>query len=383
MSATKRNRTRTVWIWIALVVIIAAVFGIRFRQLDRDEALVGIRSVQETEGIPVETVTVHRGELSRWITLAGTVEGEVQYPIVSQNALRVVAIPVDEGDRVEVGDVVVRLAAGAPSPMYHSLDRARATYEQALKDVKRMRNLYAEGAVSASDLDAAETALRVHESDLQDAEGSTALRAGQAGVVSRILVQEGETVSSGKALVWILDDAKVKLRFSAGSAQARALAVGQLVELVDGDPDDGDPDDGDPGDGRGEISRLDLMADPKTHLLDGEALLPNTDGRHLPGLLLSFRVRTHHRPEALTLPNECLVPVDGGGDDDDAAAAWIVTREGGAAEAHLVPVTTGVKGRDEVEIVSGLAADAEVVKFGQTLLSEGAPVRVIERGGEK
>ena len=126
----------------------------------------------------------------------------MQYPVVSNNALRVVGIPVAEGDRVEAGDVIIRLAAGAPSPMFHSLDKSRATYENALINVKRLHNLYAEGAVSESDLDAAETQLKVYAADLQDAEGSTALTASQAGVVASILVTEGETVKTGTPLAW-------------------------------------------------------------------------------------------------------------------------------------------------------------------------------------
>lgn len=371
MSASNRNRFgtfRTLAFWVVVVVVIAAVFGLRFRQLGQTEALASIRSVQETEGIPVETAPVIRADLDTWVTLAGTVEGEVQYPIISQNALRVVDIPVQEGQRIEAGDVILRLAAEAPSPMYNSLDRSRAAYDQALADVKRLRNLHAQGAVSDADLEAAETQLKVQESSLQDAERSTFLRAAQSGVVSAILVDEGETASAGEALAWIVDTQNVKLVFAAGSAQARALEVGQLVELAD--------QEGPAAQGR--ISRLDLMADPQSHLLEGEALLANPDGRFVPGLLLSFRARTNHRPQALTLPREALAGEAG------SPAVWTVdrSREGGNPVAHRVPVQVGVRSRDRVEILSGLRDGDDVVVFGQTLLQDGSPVKVLERSGE-
>lgn len=369
MSASNRSRRfGTLTFWIVVVVVIAAVFGVRFRQLGRTEALASIRSVQESEGIPVETAPAVRADLETWVTLAGTVEGEVQYPIISQNSLRVVDIPVQEGQRVEAGDVILRLAAEAPTQMYNSLDRSRAAYEQALADVKRLRNLHAEGAVSAADLEAAETQLKIQEVSLQDAERSTFLRAARPGVVSAILVTEGETAGAGKALAWIVDTRNVKLVFRAGSAQARALAVGQLVRLVD----ESGPD------AEGTISRLDLMADPQTHLLEGEALLPNPGGSHVPGLLLSFRARTHHRPQALTIPREALVRGDGGD------SVWTIdrSRKGGNPIAQLIPVTAGVLSGDRLEITDGLGEGDEVVVFGQALLEDGALVKVLERSGE-
>lgn len=356
MTTSNTNRPRNLAIAAGLIIIIAAVFGLRFHQLGQTEVHASIRSVQDSKGIPVQTVTVSRGELSKWITLAGTVEGTVQYPIVSNNALRVVGIPVAEGERIAKGDVIIRLATGAPSPMFHSVDKSRASYQNSLVNVKRLRNLYEAGAVSKADLDAAETTLKVLAADLQDAEGSSALIAGEAGVVSSILVSEGETVKAGSPLAWIIDTDEVLIKFKAGSGQALLLADGQLARWT---TPDGDQQ-------TGAISKLDLMADPKTHLLDGEVRFANPDGLLMPGLLVSFQIRTHHRNDALALPNACLV------DHNGEAAVWTIDDR-----AALTHVTIGLRTPDQVEILDGLRNDQAVVLHGQTLLSEGALIKVI------
>ncbi|TFG87994.1 MAG: hypothetical protein E4H17_03035, partial [Gemmatimonadales bacterium] len=201
MSVSTNKRTRRLVGVVVVIAVIVVVFGLRFRELGQDTALASIRSVQESEGVPVETIPVDRSELARWITLAGTVEGAVQYPLMSQNALQVLALEVTEGDRVVAGDVILRLASSAPSPMYHSLDRAQASYDNALRNARRLRNLFAEGAISQADLDAAETEVKVTSVDLQDAEGSTVLVAAEGGIVSRILITEGETAPVNKPLV--------------------------------------------------------------------------------------------------------------------------------------------------------------------------------------
>ena len=92
-----KRRRRTIWIIIAVVV---AAFALRFWFLEQRETLASIRSVQESEGKPIEVVSVDRGDLEVWTTLAGTVEGCFQYPAVSTNSIPGLEIGKQEGDRV-------------------------------------------------------------------------------------------------------------------------------------------------------------------------------------------------------------------------------------------------------------------------------------------
>lgn len=361
------RRGRNVTVAAFIVIALVAVFGYRFHQLGQSTALASIRSEQERLGIPVETAPVDRRDLARWTNLAGTVEGVTQYAVVSNNALRVTGIPVAEGMVVSEGDVIIRLADEAPNPMFHSASRARANHENVLRDVQRMRNLYAEGAVSKQDLDTAETALRVAETDLQDAEGSTVLRAAEDGVVAAILIKEGETVGAGKPLVWITDTREVQIRFEAGSHQALSLSLDQLAVWTTPE-------------GRlveGRVTQLDLMADPDTHLLSGEVTFANEDGRLVPGLLVSFRVRTDHRPDVVTVPAASLF------ENGNGTGVWVVSGDDLDTTANLRPVIPGLHTTDNVEIVGGLTAGERVVVHGQTLLSDGGRINdVTGVGGE-
>lgn len=354
MSESRGNRVRSLTITVLVVVAIAALFGVRFNELGQKQALASIRSVHEDEGFPVETVEVKKSQLSEWITLAGVVEGKVQYPVVSNNALPVVSVDVREGDRVEKGDVILRLATGAPTPMYHSLERSKANYQNAHTNVKRLRNLFAAGAISQADLDAAETTLKVLAADLQDAEGSSVLTASEAGVVSSILISEGQMVKAGSPLVWITDTSEVKVKFEAGSNQALSLRTGLEAQWVMPS-----------GETRtGTVSQLDLMADPMTHLLAGEVHFDNSDGRLIPGLLVNFKVRVSQLNGALVLPVGCIMR------HQDQTAVWVVDET-----VRRVEVQLGMETVDEVEILSGLSEGQIVVLHGQTLLKEGVLVK--------
>lgn len=347
-------KTRIIVIAGLLITVLA--FFARFQVLGRTVSPASVESVQATEGKPVETVRADRGDLENWISLAGTVEGVVQFAVTSTNALRIAAIPVHEGDLVRAGDVIVRLAHEAPTPMVHSYGRAQASYDNTLKDVQRLRRLNAEGAISDQALDQAETRLRLAAADLQDVEGSTTLVASADGVVGSIVVNVGDTAEAGKPLVWIARTDDVKVCFTAGSRQALALAIGQRA-LWD------DPD----GTVReGAVDRLDLRADPKTHLRAGEALFPNPDGRLVPGLLVTIRIRTDVREDVVRVPAPALV---------DGPAVFVVDQSG---VAHKRPVTVGATTTDVVEITSGLAAGEQVVRFGQGRLADGDHVKTVE-----
>ena len=360
-----RGRRRILWVF---VVIIVAAFALRFWLLGQKETLASIRSVQESEGKPVEVVTVVRGDLEVWTTLAGTVEGCFQYPAMSTNSIPVLEIVKQEGDRVKAGDILIRLEKKAPNPMLHSYDRSKAVYDDALVDAKRMRALYEEGAVSKQMLDKAELALEVARSDLVNASESVNLTATHAGIVTSVIAEEGEIANAYEPLMWIANTDSVKIVFEAGSQQAMVIEVGQRAVWRSR---------GTGLSGRGYISRLDLAADPKTHLVTGEACFPNGDGKLMPGLLISFTALTGESRGAVKIPSRCLIL-----SKDDGYSVFVAERTTeGSYRAGLRNVETALTAGDEVEILSGLGEGEFVVQFGQTLLNDGDLVKIV-RGGE-
>ncbi len=367
-SQGKRKRGgRAGTVGIVVIIIVAVLFAYRFSRVLRRETFAGIRAVQETEGKPVEVVTAAAGDIEIWTTLAGTVEGSVQYDIVSTNAIRVLEVVRKEGERVEAGDVVIRLEKTAPNPMLHSYSRSKAVYEDALADARRMRNLYREGAVSKQMLDKAEMALKIAKSDLVNATESSELVASHAGIVMSVNVEEGDMAEAHTPLAWIARTDSVRIVFEAGSRQAMALEVGQGAiwhSRLTGES------------GEGFVGRLDLAADPESHLLGGEAFFANPDGDLVPGILVSFRVLTGQRLGIIKIPVNCLMESDGG------FTVYVVEPgDGSGHRARLQAVGTGLRSSDEVEIVTGLTPGDMVVEFGQTRIGDGDLVKIIG-GGE-
>ena len=355
------------WAAPAAIAVVAALFVLRFLQIGERKSYASIAEIQEREGKPVEVVVAAEGDLESWTTLAGTVEGSLQYPVISTNSITVVDVARREGDRVNRGDVLIRLETAAPNPMLHSYDRSLALYQDALADVERMRNLFKEGAVSQQALEKAELALAVAKTDLANARQSTSLVATHAGIVMSVLVREGEMAPAYSPLMWVARTDSVRVSFEAGSRQAMTLARGQKAvwrSTTNG------------ASGSGVVSKLDLSADPESHLVRGEASFPNAGGKLMPGLLLSFDVLAGSRRGVVKIPVASLFEAKG------APHVYVVERdEGGRSVARLRAVETGLRTTDEVEIASGVASGDRVVLFGQTMLEEGDLVKIVRGGG--
>jgi membrane fusion protein (multidrug efflux system) len=357
-----RGRT----ILVLVIVVVAAVFALRFWMLSGKKSYASIAAIQEAEGIPVEVAAAAVGNIELWTTLAGTVEGSFQYPIVSLNSISVLGVTKKEGDRVRPGELLVRLEKSAPNPLLLSYPRSLAVYQDALADLERMRNLYEEGAISRQALDKAELSAEVAKSNLSDARQSADLFATHAGVVTSVLIKDGETANAYQPLMWIARTDSVRIAFEAGSRQAKPLRVGQKAvwsSQMNG------------ASGSGVVTRMDLSADPESHLLRGEAMFPNPGKELVPGTVVSFRVLSSDRRNVVKIPVGCLVERGG------ATHVFVVEAgEAGKSFARLRKVVPGLQTVDEVEIVSGLAGGERVVEFGQTLLEDGALVKIVREG---
>ncbi len=353
---------------VVFVIVLVALFAWRFQVLGVTHSVASIRSIHEEEGKPIEVVSVRRDNLTNHAILAGTVEGIEQYSLVSNNRLRVDKVVHSAGDMVEAGDPIILLEKTASSPMQHSYNKYLALYEDAERDSERMAVLFAEGAVSAQALDKAKMQLQVARTNLNDAKEATDLHAPLAGQVMSVLVNAGETVKPGSPLAWIARTDTVKVVFQAGSRQALSLNVDQPA--IWRSPVAGDIL-------SGSIDRLDLAANPKTHLLEGDALFHNLNGLLLPGILVSIEVETGNRQNVLTIPVGAMEKTA------DGYAVYVLVEDGsGGKVVRFQEIQIGMQTSDLIEVTAGLTENEQVVVFGKSDLKDGDLVQVIDMRGE-
>ncbi len=327
----------------------------------------GEKGGDEVVAVPVVTTRVAKGPIAARIFAASTIEAERQVTVHAEATGRVVDLRVEEGDPVKRHQILAKIEGDMQAT---GLQRARANLEKARIDYDRIRNLYRQGAATSEELDTARITLQTAQIDLKDRTRdvrSTKVRAPLAGTVTERFVSEGGYVSVGAQVVTIVDFSSLVARVFIPEKELDRVREGQPAQ-VEGKAARGRK-------GVGTVLRIAPVVDPTTGTVKVTVALPpelagGAKG-FLPGMYAEVTLTTERKEDAVLVPKSALVH------EDDVA--YVFTLDGD--HARRTRVTLGLEGRDEVEVVEGVAPGAEIVIAGQSGLEDGALVRRVDTEG--
>jgi RND family efflux transporter MFP subunit len=335
---------------------------------------------QEGGGPPpalVETAEVVQRRVETKLTLAGTAEPHRLITLAAQVEGVAVKGEVEEGDRVEQGQVVLRLD---DEKLAIRLDQARAQLAeaeallaQAERDLNRKAALHKARSVPLKELEDAQSAVdaqraavrrwrqqvRLLQSDLAD----TRIRAPRSGVVISRLAYQGEWVTKGGPVLElnVLDPLKVVVPVP--ERHLPALRVGQEVPLT-----------ADALPGRrftGRIAAIIPSGDVKSRTFPVQIRLENPEMEIKPGMLVRATLEVGQPHQALLIPKDALVISQTG------YSVFLVAD--GAARPVQVELGSAYGGM--VEIKGELSPGQQVVTTGNERLFPGQPVNIAPPGG--
>lgn len=381
----------------------------------------------------VRISTVDRRDLVATVTASGQIEPTRSVDISADITGRIIEIPVEEGDWVQRGDLVLRIE---PSQYEAAVARARALLasaeasalqsranrDQARRALERAQQLKEQdpNLVSDEQLEQAGTAFEVAEAiasssehqvaqaraGLQEAQeqlAKTVLRAPMAGEVTRVAVEEGEVAVPGTfsretgLLMTISDLSVIQVAVRVDETDVVRLHMGDSAEVtIDAFPD---------STYAGRVTKISksavlaaaAQAGGTTQAVDYdvEVTLDNPPAGVRPDLSATARIVTATRDSALSIPiialtvrkhepiSTELAPQDTTGGAEETEGVFVV-REGAA---EFRPVRVGIAGEEYFEVLEGLAEGDSIVSGPyQTIrdLEEGATVRPLaDRAAEE
>jgi membrane fusion protein (multidrug efflux system) len=148
-------------------------------------------------------------------------------------AASVTAVAVREGDRVRAGDLLVSLSDG---DVRGALAAAEAALSAAAAHERRIRDLVAQRAATASELEQASAQRAQSEAAVAGAQatlGYTQLRAPFSGTVQARRVEPGDLVGPGQPILEVEGDA-LELVASLAEGEARGIAAGAVLPFEAG-----------------------------------------------------------------------------------------------------------------------------------------------------
>ena len=193
---------------------------------------------------PLAVEVVHYREVAQTYSADGLVEASRQSTVSAQIGGRVMEIHFDAGDRVEKGQVILRIdqreAEQALAGSQAQVLQAEANLQNARAAFERAKQLLAQKFISQAALDKAEADYRVAQAQAAAsragagqaslAHGYTAVLAPYGGIVAARLVELGEMVLPGKPLMTGFDPASMRVVVSV--PQQRLADIGKQPEAM-------------------------------------------------------------------------------------------------------------------------------------------------------
>lgn len=317
----------------------------------------GALSISGAALADIPTVRVEARPTAIVHTAEATLEAVNQATIASRVAGRIVDLPVDAGDRVGHGDIVLRIDAAEADQALAASDaavaQAQASLANARADHDRARSLLSRNFVSQSAVDHARTAVLAAEAQLRAARAGreqastarayTTIASPISGVVSMRHVEAGEMAMPGAPLLTIFDPAAMRAVVDVPQSRVGSVAGGVLgasVELPDLNR-------------RIEAARVTVLpaADARTHTLRLRVDLPSG----LEGVVPGSFARVHFTTgETATI----RVPVEAVLRRSEITGVYVVDERNAFS---LRQIRTGPMHADgTVEVLAGLIGGEEI-----------------------
>jgi RND family efflux transporter MFP subunit len=173
----------------------------------------------------------------------GSIRAVHETAVASRLLAKVVEVQLTAGQRVKQGEVLVRLddtdLKARLQQAQAGVARAKAAYEQALPEEKRLAELRQSGGGSQVEYERAVAARKTAEAEMSRAQeqvneaqtvlGFATITAPMDGVVVDKKVDIGDTVTPGQVLLSLYDPAHMQLVASVRESLAHRLTVGQQI----------------------------------------------------------------------------------------------------------------------------------------------------------
>lgn len=340
----------------------------------------------------------------------GTVEALSTIDIMPEASGKVTEVNASEGQHVDKGDVIFQVddtnAALSLQQAQAGYDAAQAAFNIAKKaseqntnvapaeieytDAKnnfaRMQALYAANAISQVDLETAKSRMDSAEAKLQAARNGqdgnydsakaqmdsakAALDIARkkyddctvtspiAGMITKINVETGQTVSPQLTGATVMDDSGEKVEIQVADTDIDQLAEGMPMDVSLQSA------------GKtcsGSISEISAVCDAKTGMYTVKIRLDDKDSLHYTGLMADVRASVNEPSASVYIPSKCIFS------DDNGDYVYVVSGD----QAAKMPVTKGRKKNAYMEITQGLTQGNEVILQSSQSLEDGMKVRVL------
>lgn len=308
--------------------------------------------------IPVSIIDVKPAPMRDVILLPGTTEAWQDVQVSADTAGRIEWVGPREGERVNKGDLLVKIDVSA---LKAALDHAEAQFKLAEDLYQRRRRLFERKIIAKEELDQSETQRTLAATDYEQIKVKYEHgfpRSPISGVINYLYVDAGEFIDTGKPLADIVNIDRIKINVQVPELDIRFVRKGQTTPVkIDAFPEK---------ELTGVVDFVAFKADPATKTFLVRTVIDNPAGDIRPGMIARVVFVRRLIPDALVAPLFALV--------DKGGERLVFVEKDGVAHARTVSI--GVIEDDRVQITSGLSPGDHLIVKGQTEVEDGMKVSV-------
>ena len=369
----KRRRMwlRYVAVGVALVVVIAALAGVKIKQI---KTLIGFGKQMQAAGPPPESVGSSLAESKTWeatLSAVGSISGAQSVQVAAEMPGTVTKIHFDSGDVVKQGQVLVSLDARTESAQISALQSRVALAKTNLARAKQLLDV---GAIPRAEYDNASNELVAAESGLASLRaqiGQKTVRAPFAGRTGIRAINVGQYLAPGTMITTLESQGGMYVDFSLPQEDLAAVAVGNKIRVGLR---------GDKASIEGAITAVDPTIDPVTRNIKLRAAVDEAGkggetGKLRSGMYVTVQVVLPQQTSVVAVPLTAVVHATYGN-------SVFIVEDGKSPTgqpqkvARQAFVKLGPARGDFVAVIDGLKAGQTIVSEGAFKLRNGAPVMV-------
>ncbi|MGD9344619.1 MAG: efflux RND transporter periplasmic adaptor subunit [Candidatus Aminicenantes bacterium] len=327
----------------------------------------------------VTVFKVSKQRISEKLVFTGVIEAWQTMNVMPEVGGRIANIYVEEGQRVQKGELLAELDTRATRLQMEQAEAAvavaQANYNDAQKNMERMERLIKENAVSEQQYEKIKLAFESAEAQLDQAKAAlnlakynldvSIMEAPFSGVVASKNAEVGDVInpmmggfSPTSGVVTLMDFSRVKIEVDVSHQDVVRIDKGQPAFMsVSALPGRTFP---------GRVSVVNMTADPTTKKFHVEVTAENPDLLLRPNTFGEITIEVSSREDALVVPQNAIL---------EDKYVFVVSEDNTVKRQE---VSIGLENTDMVEILDGIQLGDRVVVEGSYGLDDGAKIEIKE-----
>jgi RND family efflux transporter MFP subunit len=213
---------------VAILAIATAALSTGCRQ----EQNAPTKATTTAAPVAVHTAKVEKQAVANQVELVGTIQAVERAEISAKITGNIINLPLEVGDRVTSGQLLVELSAQEISAQ---MQQAKAQLEQARRNLAREENLAKRNAATPETVKAFEDSLRIAEAGYRTSMAMldfTKITAPFSGIVSRKLASVGDLATPGKPLLHLEEENNLQVVTDIPEAMIAKISKGHTLQVT-------------------------------------------------------------------------------------------------------------------------------------------------------